>query len=91
MPLKIYYKNVEKPIKNHKVEVFEGDVVKILDRFVDKEKLYKIQTVNNKSQYSNYFLTCYILDLETLTEGYRKIPISELIFVNRDFEDPDHF
>jgi hypothetical protein len=83
---KLYYLDAESKLVKHKVEVFEDDIVKVLG----KETLYKIHVVNN-SDISFNFGTCYILDIDTCTEGYETIPISKLVFVDREFYDPDHF
>jgi len=83
---KLYYKESESKLVNHAVEVFENDIVKVLG----KETLYKIHLVNN-SDISFNFGTCCILDIDTCTEGYESIPIYNLIFVDREFYDPDDF
>jgi hypothetical protein len=83
---KLHYLDAESKLVKHKVEVFEDDIVKILG----KETLYKIHVVNN-SDISFNFGTCYILDINTYTEGYETIPISKLVFIDREFYDPDHF
>jgi hypothetical protein len=83
---KLHYLGAESKIVKHKVEVFENDIVKVLG----KETLYKIHVVNNSDIWFNYG-TCYILDIDTFTEGYESIPISKLVFIDREFYDPDHF
>ena len=82
----LHYLGAESKLVKHKVEVFEDDIVKILG----KETLYKIHVVNN-SDISFNFGTCYIIDIDTFTEGYESIPISKLVFIDREFYDPDHF
>jgi hypothetical protein len=36
-------------------------------------------------------LILVFIDIDTYTEGYVTIPISDLVFVDREFHDPDHF
>jgi hypothetical protein len=83
---KIFYNNCESKLVKHKVEVLEDDIVKVLG----KETLYKIECVHN-SDISFYFGTCAIIDIDTYTEGCETIPISDLVFIDREFYDPDHF
>jgi hypothetical protein len=79
---KLHYSTEDK----YKVEVLENDIVKVLG----KETLYKIECVHN-SDIGFYFGTCAIIDIDTYTEGYVTIPISDLVFIEREFYDPDHF
>jgi len=71
---------------NHKIEVLENDIVKVLGN----ETLYKIELVHN-SDISFNFGCCYIINIDTYTDGYESIPVSDLVFVDRKFYDPDHF
>jgi hypothetical protein len=62
-------------------EILEGDLVKTV--MYNKDKIYKVEGLNTGS--------CYIIDIDTFSEGYKNIPAEYLIFVDRDFYDPDHF
>jgi hypothetical protein len=71
--------------KNTNIEVVEGDTVKV----PYNENIYTIQSVQN-SDCSFDFGTAFIINKE-YTDGYKTIPVSNLIFIDRDFYDPDHF
>jgi hypothetical protein len=86
MIIKLYYSGAESKLVKHKVEVFENDIVKKLGQ----ETLYKVLMVHNSDTNFN-FGTCHIINMETYTEGYKSFPVSELIFVEREFYDPEHF
>jgi hypothetical protein len=79
MKIKLKYKDTA-------IEVLEGDIVKV----PYNDKTYTIQTVQN-SDYSLDFGTAYIINNKEYTDGYKTIPVSNLIFIDRDFYDPDHF
>lgn len=72
--------------KDTTIEVLEGDIVKV----PYNDKTYTIRTVQ-KSDYSLDFGTAYIINNKEYTDGYKTIPVSNLIFIDRDFYDPDHF
>lgn len=72
--------------KDTAIEVLEGDIVKV----PYNDKTYTIRTVQ-KSDYSLDFGTAYIINNKEYTDGYKTIPVSSLIFIDRDFYDPDHF
>ena len=72
--------------KDTAIEVLEGDIVKV----PYNDNTYKIQCVQN-SDYSFDFGTAYIINNKEYTDGYKTIPVSNLIFIDRDFYDPDHF
>jgi hypothetical protein len=72
--------------KDTAIEVLEGDIVKV----PYNDKTYTIRCVQ-KSDYSLDFGTAYIINNKEYTDGYKTIPVSNLIFIDRDFYDPDHF
>jgi hypothetical protein len=74
--------------KDTNIEVLEGDIVKVSYNYNDNT--YKICCVQN-SDYSFDFGTAFILNNKTFDDGYKTIPVSDLIFIDRDFYDPDHF
>ncbi len=74
--------------KDTVIEVLEGDIVKVSYNYNDNT--YKICCVQN-SDYSFDFGTAAILNNKTFDDGYKTIPVSDLIFIDRDFYDPDHF
>jgi hypothetical protein len=79
------YKKVESKLIKHKVQVMEGDIVKI----PNNEKNFKIDIIHN-SDMSLYFGSCYIISDDGV-DVYESMHISNLTFVTREFEDPDHF
>lgn len=79
MKIKLKYKDTA-------IEVLEGDIVKV----PYNDKTYTIHGVQ-KSDYSLDFGTAYIVNNKEYTDGYKTIPVSNLIFIDRDFYDPDHF
>ena len=78
-----YYKSDSE----YKVKVIVGDKVKVSSS--KKDMIYEIKSINDMSM-SFDFGTCFVMD-ETYTEGYYSIGISDLIFIDRDFYDPEHF
>jgi len=78
---KLFYNSCESELIKNKVEILEGDIVKILN----KENLYSIECVNN-SDISSYFRTCAIYGLDN-NDFFETYPVSQLIFINREFED----
>lgn len=72
--------------KDTNTEVLEGDIVKVSYN----DNTYTIQCIQN-SDYSFDFGTAFILNNKTFDDGYKTIPVSDLIFIDRDFYDPDHF
>jgi len=78
-----YYKSDSE----YKVKVMVGDKVKVA--LYSKDMIYKIKSINMSTWHYNYG-TCFVMD-ETCAEGYYSIPISDLIFIDRDFYDPEHF
>ena len=85
MIYKFKYKKVESKLIKHEVQVMEGDIVKISDN----KKKYIIKLLHN-SDISPYFGSCYIISDDGVDE-YDFKRISNVTFVTREFEDPDHF
>ena len=81
---KLYY-NTKINNPKYKTELIEGDIVK-----VDGEDiLYKVTGLHNSDLNIMDFGRCEILDVETYTKGYNSMPISKLVFVSREFHDPE--
>jgi hypothetical protein len=78
---KLFYNSCESELIKNKVEILEGDTVKILNR----ENLYSIECVCNSDVFTN-FRTCAIYGLDN-NDFFGTYPVSQLIFVNREFED----
>jgi hypothetical protein len=68
----------------------KGDIVKIID---DENQLYEIYGIKDSvsDRLNGEFGQCLLKNLKTNSSEWTNFPISELMFVGRDFEDPDHF
>jgi len=85
---KLYYKPSINGDKSHKIEIMEGDIVKV---DLKGDKLYKVVHLYDSDLRPLLFYRCGIRDLDTFMEGYDSIFGGNLIFVEREFYDPDHF
>jgi hypothetical protein len=85
---KLYYKPSINGDKSHKIEIMEGDIVKV---DVKGDKLYKVVHLYDSDLRPLLFYRCGIIDVDTFMEGYDSIFGGNLIFVEREFYDPDHF
>ena len=85
---KLYYKPSINGNKSNLIEIMEGDTVKVDGK---GDKLYKVIHLYDSDLRPPLFYRCGIIDLDTFMEGYDSIFGGELIFVDREFYDPDHF
>lgn len=70
------------------IKDFPDDVVKIDGR---GEGLYRVTHLKDSDINMLEFYRCAIIDVATGTKGYNNIFGGNLIFVDREFYDPDHF
>ncbi len=85
---KLYYKPSINGDIGYKIEILEGDIVKIDE---EGEELYRVLSIQDSDLNPMTFYRCAIRDVVTYTKGYDSIFGGKLIFVDREFYDPDHF
>jgi hypothetical protein len=73
---------------SYKIEILIDDIVKIDG---EGEELYRVVYLQNSDLNPLTFYRCAIRDVDTCTKGYDNIFGGNLIFVDREFYDPDHF
>jgi hypothetical protein len=85
---KLYYKPSINGDKSHKIEIMVGDTVKVDGK---GDKLYEVIYLHDSDTKPLLFYRCSIRDKDTFIEGYDAIFGGKLVFVDREFYDPDHF
>lgn len=85
---KLYYKPSINGNNSNLIEIMEGDIVKVDGK---GDKLYKVFHLFDSDLRPLLFYRCGITDVDTFMEGYDSIFGGQLIFVDREFYDPDHF
>lgn len=85
---KLYYKPSINGDTGYKIEILVDDIVKIDG---EGEELYRVIYLQNSDLNPMTFYRCAIRDVATNTKGYDSIFGGKLIFVDREFYDPDHF
>lgn len=82
---KLYYR----PSINtgYEIEILENDIVKIDD---EGDELYRVVYIQDSDLNPMTFYCCAIINA-ACTKGYDNIFGGKLIFVDREFYDPDHF
>lgn len=85
---KLYYKPSINGDTEYKIEILENDIVKIDG---EGDELYKVIYIQDSDLKPMTFYHCAIRNVDTFTKGYDNIFGGKLIFVGREFYDPDHF
>ena len=85
---RLYYKPSINSDNGYKIEILIDDIVKIDG---EGEELYSVVHLNDSDINMLTFYRCVIRDIATGMKGYDNIFGGNLIFVDREFYDPDHF
>lgn len=85
---KLYYKPSINGNSEYKIQILVNDIVKIHG---EGDELYRVRHIKDSDINMFEFYCCSIIDVATRTKGADNIFGGELIFVDREFYDPDHF
>ena len=85
---RLYYKPSINSDNGYKIEILIDDIVKIDG---EGEELYRVVHLKDSDINMLTFYRCVIRDIATGKKGYDNIFGGNLIFVDREFYDPDHF
>ncbi len=86
---KLYYKpSINGGDNRHKIQILLDDIVKIDGK---GEELYRVVHLKDSDINMLEFYCCAIIDVATGIKGYDNIFGGNLIFIDREFYDPDHF
>jgi hypothetical protein len=87
---KMYYTHPKSYNKVRPIQIFKDDIVKVDIRGTTTgEQLFKITWLYDSDTDWYNFHRCRIRDLETHTWGWDSIMSNKLIFVGREFFDPE--
>jgi hypothetical protein len=85
---KLYYKPSINGNSEHRIQILVGDIVKI---YGEGDALYKVTHIKDSDINMFEFYRCAIIDIATRTYGANNIFGGKLVFMDREFYDPDHF
>lgn len=85
---KLYYKPSINGNSEYKIQILVDDIVKI---YGEGDELYRVTHIKDSDINMFEFYRCAIIDVATGTKGAHNIFGGSLVFVDREFYDPDHF
>lgn len=86
---KLYYKPSINGNSEHRIQILVNDIVKIHG---EGDELYRVTHIKDSDINMFEFYCCAIVDVATgYTKGANNIFGGRLVFVDREFYDPDHF